>query len=30
MNLDYKTYEEAKKRFKWNERWKVFNKSPEI
>jgi acetyl-CoA synthetase len=28
MNLDYKTYEEAKRRFKWNERWKVFNKSP--
>jgi acetyl-CoA synthetase len=29
MSLDYKTYEEAKKRFKWIERWKVFDKPPE-
>jgi len=29
MALDYKTYEEAKKRFTWSERWEVFDKSRE-
>ena len=25
MRLEYKTYEEAKKNFKWSERWEVFD-----
>jgi len=29
MNLEYKSFEEAKNNFKWSERWKVFDKSKE-
>jgi len=29
MNLEYKTYEEAKRSFSWSERWEVFDKSRE-
>jgi len=29
MRLQYKTYEEAKENFTWNERWEVFDESQE-
>ncbi len=29
MRLEYKTFEEAKKNFKWSERWEVFDKGQE-
>jgi acetyl-CoA synthetase len=29
MRLEYKTFEEAKQKFKWSERWEVFDKEPE-
>lgn len=29
MRLQYRTFEEAQKRFKWKERWEVFDKGPE-
>lgn len=29
MNLEYRTYEEARKGFSWSERWEVFDKSRE-
>jgi acetyl-CoA synthetase len=29
MRLEYKTFEEAQKKFKWSERWKVFDKGQE-
>jgi acetyl-CoA synthetase len=29
MSLEYKTFEEAQKKFKWSERWEVFDEGPE-
>jgi acetyl-CoA synthetase len=29
MNLEYKSFEDAKNKFKWSERWEVFDKSKE-
>jgi acetyl-CoA synthetase len=29
MNLEYKSFEDAKNNFKWSDRWKVFDKSKE-
>lgn len=29
MKLEYRTFEEAQKKFKWSERWEVFDRKPE-
>ena len=29
MKLEYRTFEEAQKKFKWSDRWEVFDRKPE-